>query len=102
MISGKSLLGLAAKRRVEVGRGAILSASFWNSASKFKLSMVWSGKRIIKAFGKAAGNCSEKDLSIVLFSERDLSIALFFERNSSGVLASASGFAVILIPFSVR
>jgi len=57
---------------------------------------------MIKAFGKSAGNCSEKDLSIALFFERDFSKELFSAGYSSSVLNSASGFAVILIPFSVR
>ncbi len=57
---------------------------------------------MIKPFGKTAGNCSEKDLSIALFSERDFSKELFSAGDSSSVLNSVSGFTVILIPFSVR
>ncbi len=57
---------------------------------------------MIKAFGKAGGNCSEKGLSIALFFERDFSKELFSAGDSFSVLNSVSGFTVILIPFSVR
>jgi len=73
---------LAAKSRVGVGREEILSVRFWKSDSNEEFSGSWSGKRIIKAFGKEDLNCS-----VISFD---------------GVLISESGVAVILIPFSVR
>ena len=73
---------LAAKRRVGVGREEILLVRFWNSASKDEFSGSWAGKRIITAFGKDDLNC--------------------FVSVFDGVPASASGVAVIFIPFSVR
>lgn len=73
---------LAAKRRVGVGREESLSVRFWKSDLNEEFSGSWSGKSMIKTFGKDDLNCS----------------VISFE----GVLISESGVAVILIPFSVR
>ena len=73
---------LAAKRRVGVGREESLSVRFWKSDLNEVFSGSWSGKRIIRTFGKDDSNCCEKDFSCGFASER--------------------GHTVILIPFSVR
>ena len=73
---------LAAKRRVGVWSEEILSVRVWKSDSNEEFSGSWSGKRIIRTFGKADWNCCGKDFSCGFASE--------------------SGRAVILIPFSVR
>ena len=65
-----------------VGSEEILSVRFWKSELNEEFSGSWSGKRIIRTFGKDDLNCCEKDFSCGFASER--------------------GRAVILIPFSVR